>query len=387
MLAIPAPVIRLWLSVFFGYLAFGATLQLLPGWLENRFDSSEGFIGLAVGIAFAATAICRPVAGWLGDSGMGKMVVVTGGGFIVAGALGQLLSTSTWSVLAARLVMGAGEAAVFSGALPWVLRGTPISRRGRAAGWFGMSMWSGLALGPLLTGLQVGGSFPSAWLLVTALGLACLAMAAFAPASPSKRPPAFVWRNLWPGGIGMPALVFGLGAYGYGAISAILVLYLAHGVGGQEFGLAVFAAAFLLVRVLGSHAVDRYGGRRALMVTLFVEISGVASLTLASAPILIFVGVALTGAGCSLLFPAVVSVSLSRVRHGMPGTAIAAATSFWDLGILVAGVSAGALVLTVGYSAAFGSALLAACLALILAATMRSTTVDRTRDTIELGGG
>src|SRR3981081_1160132 len=49
--------------------------------------------------------------------------------------------------------MGAGEAALFSAALPWVLAGTPAGRGGRVAGWFGLSMWGGLALGPLLAGL------------------------------------------------------------------------------------------------------------------------------------------------------------------------------------------------------------------------------------------
>ena len=56
-------------------------------------------------------------------------------------------------------------------------------------------------------------------------------------------------------------MIFGLVAYGYGTITAVLVLHLAHGVGGAAFGLPVFAGAFLLVRVAASRAVDRFGGK------------------------------------------------------------------------------------------------------------------------------
>ena len=119
------PVRRLWLSVFLAYLAFGGTLQLLPPSLESRFQSNAAFIGLAVGIAFAATAVWRPFAGWAGDAGAGKPVVVLGGVLTLAGVLGQALAVDECHVLVARVVMGSGEAAVFSAALPWVLRGVP----------------------------------------------------------------------------------------------------------------------------------------------------------------------------------------------------------------------------------------------------------------------
>lgn len=374
------PVVRLWVAVFLGYSSLGATLQLLPGWLEARLGSSEAFIAVAIGIAFAATAVCRPLAGWVGDAGASKAVVVTGGLLVVIGSSGQLFSERPGLIIAARLAMGAGEACVFSGALPWVLRGTDVSRRGRVAGWFGMSMWSGLALGPVAAAAVAHQSQRTAWALVLLMGTACAAVAGTTPTSGRARFSGFAWKSLWPPGVGMPALVFGLGAYGYGTISAVLVLYLSHGAGGEQLGLAAFAAAFLLVRVAGSHAVDRFGGGQVLVATLAVEASGLGCLTTLEAPVGIFVGIVLAGSGCSLLFPATVSVALGRVAGGLPGTAVATATSMWDLGILAAGLGAGTLVALASYAAAFGSALLATLLAILAALWLRA---DRTDDSAE----
>lgn len=365
-----APVIRLWTSVLLGYTALGASIQALPGWLQLRLGSSESFVAVAIGVAFAATALGRPFAGWAGDCGAGKLVVVSGGALTVIGALGQFTAASSGLVLISRLVMGAGEAAIFSGALPWVLGGADPARRGRVAGWFGMSMWSGLAVGPVLAAAagHIGPRMP--WFLILLLGAACAAVAMAAPRPRGGRFSGFSRLALWPAGIGKPAVVFGLGAYGYGTISATLVLYLSHGTGGEQSGLAVFAGAFLLVRMVGSQAVDRYGGAVVLPVTLTVEAVGLLCLATLGSTVGIFVGVALTGSGCSLLFPAVVDVALGRVPGGLPGVGVAAATSMWDLGLLLAGVLSGVLVALFGYAAAYAGACGSALLAIAVAGSL-----------------
>jgi hypothetical protein len=45
------PVARLWLAVLCGYLAMGATLQELPGYLSSKFHAGTLLIAVAVGIA------------------------------------------------------------------------------------------------------------------------------------------------------------------------------------------------------------------------------------------------------------------------------------------------------------------------------------------------
>lgn len=364
------PIRRLWLAVFSGYLGFGATLQLLPGFVTERFAAGPAAAGWAVGIAFAATAICRPLAGRAGDAGLARIVVLAGGLLIAAGAAGQLWAGSLAVLLAFRLVMGAGEAALFSAALPWVLAGTPAARRGRVAGWFGLSMWGGLAAGPLLA-LAAGGGGGDAsagWWTVIGLGLLSTALIASTP----RRHDGGSWSAIWPGhwrevvpaGATLPGIGFGLSAYGYGTIAAGLVLFFAHsGIGGERLALFVFAAGFLAARALGSPFVDRFGGPTVAPVCLTVEAIGLLVIALAQGPAAGLSGDALTGAGISLMFPAAVAITLQRTKATVPGTAVGLMASFWDLGVLAAAVLTGQITALVGPRAAFlvaaGTSLLA----------------------------
>lgn len=383
----PVPVRRLWLAVLCGYLSLGATLQELPGYVVSRFHAGPTTAGLAVGLAFAATAAVRPFAGRAGDAGWSRPVVVAGAGLTALAALGHLLAPSVGELLAARLVMGAGEAALFSGALPWVLGGVPAGRGGRVAGWFGLSMWGGLAAGPVLAVLlgRAGGS-SAVWAAVAALpvlsGLLVVSTGRVdgarrraggdpgepgdaAGVSPCRRGT----RRLLPRGAGLPGLLLGLSAYGYGTLAALVVLYLStDGVGGQSGALAVFAVAFLVTRAAGSPLIDRFGGARVVRCVLGLEVLGLALLAAAGDAPVALGGTALTGVGVGLVYPAATVLTLGRTAARSPGLAVAAMTSLWDLGILAAGPAGGLLAAHLGYRQAFGAAALVAAVALLLGA-------------------
>jgi MFS family permease len=370
-----APIRRLWAAVLCGYLALGATLQELPGYLIGRFGSGPALAGLAVGLAFAATALVRPFAGVAGDAGRSRPVVIAGAGLTALAGLGHLFAPGVGLVLVARLVMGAGEAALFSAALPWVLAATPAGRGGRVAGWFGLSMWGGLALGPLLAVLahRWGGS-AAVWWLVAALPVVSGVLVASTrpPVSPAHRAGLRGWRELVPRGAGLPGLCLGLAAYGYGTLTALLVLYLGgHGMGGESVALTVYAAAFLLTRAAGSPLIDRYGGARVLRVVLCVEIVGLGLLAAVPAESVALAGTALAGVGVGLVYPSAAAMTLHRAARS-PGLAVGAMTSLWDLGILVAGPLGGLLAAHLGYRAAFAVAAGAGALALAVASRVRA---------------
>ncbi|GLY72264.1 MFS transporter [Actinoallomurus iriomotensis] len=376
------PVRRLWSAVLCGYLAFGATLQALPGYVIERFTGGTVAAGWAVGIAFAATALGRPWAGRAGDAGRSRPVVLAGGLLIALGALGHLLAPDLAVLLLARVVMGAGEAAVFSAALPWVLTGTPPERRGRVAGWFGLSMWGGLAAGPLVAIAAGSGGPRAVWWTVLGLGLACaLLVVTTGPQPVHEDRPAFRprgLRDLVPAGAVLPGLGLGLSAYGYGTVTTLLVLYLTSGGhGGQNAALAVFAGAFLVTRWLGSPRVDRHGGTRVAFVVLTIESAGLLLVARSPDPVTALPGAALVGVGLSLMFPATVAMTLARSGPVRPGVSVGLTTSFWDLGILVAGPTAGLISAHVGDRAAFLTAAAAAALALVVTFALRRGAAPR----------
>ena len=352
------PLIRLWLAVLAGYLALGATVQEMPAFVTRRFDGGAVLSASAVGIAFLATAVGRPFAGAAADNGRARPVVLLGGVLTAIGGVGHLIAPDAAVLLISRLVMGAGEAALFSGALPWVLAGTDPDRRGRVAGWFGLSMWGGLSVGPALAAaVDSAAGYRGVWWVVVVLGAASAGLTAATPRQgPASSGTGVRWRlaDLAPAGIRLPGLVFGLAAYGYGTVSALAVLYLRsfHG-GGAAAVLSLFAVAFLVTRFVGSPLVDRIGGVGIATCSLAVESAGLLSAGLLRTEPAVLAGAVLAGAGLALMYPATVAITLRRTGPLRPGAAVGAVTSCWDLGIMVAGPVGGLLAVGVGYRAAF----------------------------------
>ncbi|MGW7695052.1 MFS transporter [Streptomyces asiaticus] len=386
-----APVRRLWLSVLCGYLALGATLQELPGYVTVKFGAGPAVTGLAIGAAFLATAVCRPFAGRAGDAGRARPVVMAGGGLTAIAAAGHLLAPGVGVLLVARLLMGAGEAALFSAGLPWVLAGVPAGRRGRVAGWFGLSMWGGLTLGPLLAvavhGLAGG---TAVWRMVTALPLisTVLVFTTGGQVRPYAEPPAGIppaqvpqrersdWpkraREVVPAGAGVPGLVLGLAAYGYGAITALVVLYLSsEHLGGERVALSIYAIAFLVTRSVGSPQVDARGPVLLARMSVAVETVGLLLVATGTSTVPVLAGVAITGVGLGTIYPATSALTLQRANARLPGAAMGAMTSLWDLGILVAGPVSGLLAGRAGYPTAFTVAAGISVTALLLTTSLR----------------
>lgn len=353
------PVRRLWVAVLCGYLAFGAALQVLPSYVPERFGGGALASGTAVGIAFLATACGRPFAGWLADAGWSRPVVIAGGVLAAVGGLGQLVAPDLVVLLGARLVMGAGEAALFSAALPWVLAGTRMAQRGRLAGWFGLSMWGGLAGGPVLattltTGAAGGGVV---WWAVVVLCTASVVLVLTTRRDPGRVEPLVPIRgvrDLVPVGVPLPGATIGLAAYCYGTVAALLLLRLrSDHLGVDNIALTVFAAAFLVLRFAGSPLVDRYGGRVVAVSTVAVEIVALVGIAFARGPVVALVCTAFAGFGMALIYPACVSMTLDKVRGLRPGVSIGVMTSFWDLGVMVAGPLGGLVAERAGFPAAF----------------------------------
>jgi MFS family permease len=301
---------RLWLAVLCGYLALGATIQALPG-LDL---GSAATTGALVTVAAAATAIARPFAGRWADRG--APVARAGAALVAAGTLGHLAAESVPEMACARLVLGFGEGALFTGALVTVLQAAPPLRRGRLIGHFGLSMWGGLAAGPVLAAAAGDGAL---WF---AAAMAATSVA-LATGRAAPRAPAPARAQLLPPVALRLGLLLGLSSFGYGTLNAFVATRTSH----AGLALGLFAGAFVVARALGSRLVDDFGPQRVARAAIAIEALALPFIAHPAALIVL-------GAGLSLVLPALMAW---LVELDARGAAVGAITSCWDVGIALAG--------------------------------------------------
>src|SRR6202043_1442056 len=155
------------------FLAIGAALPVLPGFVRGPLRAGDFAVGIVVG-AFAVTAVvCRPLAGSQADQRGRRIVLVAGALAMALGGGLYLLSSSVGALVGARLVVGAGEGAVYTAGATWAVDLAPADRQGLALGLFGLSVWGGLSLGPLAGELlRSGVGYDAVWIMPAVLPLA-----------------------------------------------------------------------------------------------------------------------------------------------------------------------------------------------------------------------
>src|SRR5262249_34491853 len=162
------PYWRLWSACFLGFSAIGMTIQVMPAYAHERLGADAITAGLAVTIGSLATMFSRPVSGRLADQSGGRRVAMAGAILGLIGGIGHVVATNLPVLVLARLFLGAGEGALFTGSVGWILTHTEQSRRGQVAGHFGLSMWMGLASGPMLgTAILSVSSYRDIWIATT----------------------------------------------------------------------------------------------------------------------------------------------------------------------------------------------------------------------------
>jgi len=363
------PYHRLWLASFLGFSAIGMTIQVMPAYAHERLGAGPVTAGLAVTIGSLATMISRPVSGRIADQRGGRRVALAGVILALFGGIGHVLATNLGTLVLARLFLGAGDGALFTGAVGWILAHTVQAERGKVAGRFGLSMWMGLASGPMLgSAILAIGSYRNVWIAASILPIfAWLLIAGTRPEARAVTAGAHPRRALIPKAAWVPGASGTFASVGYGVIAAFLVpRFAALGFSGQNFALTVFGAAFMLVRFLGSGYAHRFGGRRVLLSAFLVESMGLAGIYVAQVEWIAFAATALAGAGLSLLIPSVTSLVTEAADPRERTAALGAVTSAWDLGVAAGGPLGG---LVAGFSDA-GPFALGAVAALIAIAPL-----------------
>ncbi|MGY3519481.1 MFS transporter [Micromonospora sp. PTRAS2] len=367
--AVPRPaLVGIFGGLFAGYLGLTAVIPVLPAFLRDRHAAGDLVVGLVVTVTAGTALLVRPVAGALADRYGHRTVMLTGALVAALGGLLYFLPLAVPALVAVRLLLGAGEAALFTAGAVWTVALAPHHRRGQLIGLYGVSMWGGISAGTFLGATLQQVSFTAVWALAAAAPLLAAALIALVPVphgepgTAAPREPGTAAQRKSGGGGGLllrPALLPGtalaLGAAGYAGLAAFVVLHLdARGIGSGVLVLSCFSAVYAGTRLVIGHLPDKLGPRRVAAWSAAGEAVGLTIVALApNLPVAVAGGV-VTGVGFSLLHPSLALMVMNRAEPTRQGAAIGAYTSFWDLGLAVWGPVTGLVAATLDYPAVFG---------------------------------
>src|SRR4051794_14707647 len=163
-------------------MAIGAVLPVLPRYVHGPLGAGDVAVGIVTG-AFAATAVIgRPVGGRISDTRGRRIVVVVGLLLAALGGAVYLIPAGVPGLIVARLILGVGDGWMFTAGATWIVDLAPEDRRGQAIGIFGLAIWGGLAIGPVLGQMLLSaGGYDAVWVFAVIAPLAGAALARRVP--------------------------------------------------------------------------------------------------------------------------------------------------------------------------------------------------------------
>ena len=337
------------------FLGLNMTLSVLPLFVEGDLGGTDAQVGIAVSSFGLAAACIRPIIGPLGDRHGRQRLIVSGA--IVAGlaTVATATATSLGMVIAFRALAGLGEAAVFVGAASAAQDLATDERRGEAASYFSLAIYSSLFLGPPL-GEWISETFgnDTAWLLAGGLAVLAASTGIVAPGAPAEPPPKPERRVLLHRAALRPGAVLFLGLLGYTGFLAFAALH------AEEVGIAntgtvftVFALVIIFLRIFAAKLPDQLGPIRTSRISLSCGAIGLAVLAVWTEPVGVYVGAAILAVAQSFLFPALFALVVDDAPDAERSHAISTLSMFFDLAFGLGGPVIGLVSDTFDRSTAF----------------------------------
>lgn len=346
------------------FTAAGLMIPAIPLFAAGPLDATEVGVGVAVG-AFSITAlVLRPVAGRSADL-RGRRPLLVGGALLYAlVTAAHVLVPDLAMLIGLRLLLGAAEAFFFVAGFAAVADLAPPGRTGEALSFNSLSLYLGVAIGPLIGELLLDrGGFTTVWLGGAALALVAAAIATRIPETASRNPAAtgpssFVSRAA----IG-PSLGLFTGIAGMAGFFAFVALYARDlGMDGSRLVLLEFGLIVVGCRVVFARLPDAVPPFRLGAVALGLIAAGLTVVAALPSVVGLLVGAAIMALGVAFTTPAFFAAIFSRVRPSERGAASGTTSLFLDLAFGGGPMLLGLVAAAGGIPMAFGVAAVVALL-------------------------
>jgi MFS family permease len=354
---IRGPFISLAVAALAFYVAAGVLLPITPRFVEERLDGGNVEVGFVFASYAIASLLLRPVVGWSSDRFGRRPLLIGGAVLTVVGMLLHLAATDVVVLVGARSLLGAGEAFFLVAALAAASDLAPPERRGEALSFISLSLYLGIAIGPLMGEWLLGdGDYWRVWLVTSVVAALAVVLSLLVPETApaighragTGRTPLIHRAALFPG------FIILTGMWGMAGFFAFLPGHTTSiGMGGASLPLLVYALIVVGLRIVGATFPDRFGSVRVGSIALAVAGLGLAIIGLFASPAGLLLGTAVFASGVAFIMPALVSLAISRAPAEERGTVVGTTAIFLDVAFGIAPVVLGVIAIEGGAAGTF----------------------------------
>jgi predicted MFS family arabinose efflux permease len=326
--------IALLLAVLAYFTAGGMEIPLAPLFAARVLGADEIGVGIAVGAVALTALFLRPFAGRTSDR-RGRRPLLIGGALLYAAATAaHAVAPDLTVMIGLRLVLGVAEAFFFVAGLAAMADLAPPGRTGEALSFYSLSLYLGIALGPLIGQALLGlGGFTLAWLGAAALALLAAILATRIPetreATVTDDVPVvpLIHRASIGPGLGLLSGIAAMAGF-----FAFVALH-AEAIGFVDWSLILleFGAIVIGTRLVFAKLPDRIAPYRLGSAALALTAAGIAVVALVPDSVGLFIGAGILAVGVAFTTPAFFSAALARVSPHERGAAMGTMSVSIDL--------------------------------------------------------
>jgi MFS family permease len=338
------------------YVAAGIILPITPTFVERRLGGGSVDVGIVFASFAIASLVLRPIVGWSSDRFGRRPLLIGGAALTVVGMLLHLAAADIAILVAARSLLGAGEAFFLVAALAAASDLAPPARRGEALSFLSLSLYLGIAIGPIIgEWLLDGDRFELVWVVTASIAAVAVGLTLIVPETAPMRRSETHQRSpiIHPAAL-FPGVIILAGMWGMAGFFAFLPGHVESiGMVGVSLPLFIYAMVVVALRIVGATVPDRFGPVRVGSIALMLAAIGLAIIGAVATPVGLLVGTAVFASGVAFIMPALVSLVVSRVPAEERGTAVGTTAVFLDVAFGAAPVALGLVAVDLGTAATF----------------------------------